>query len=242
MTPSLPELLKESFVDMTQNDVSLLVIAVLLIIIVALICAIFSPHTRKLLVKLRLLEKDETPGSLLVWVISIVIIVKIFQAFIIQPFIVDGASMLTTFHDKEFLLVDKLSYLIHPATRGDVVIFKLYEGTDNEYVGRYLIKRIIGLPGEHIVVKDGVTTIYNEMHKNGFIVDESFVTYKDPKRTSDVQLGKDQYFVMGDNRSVSYDSRFWGPLSSSALRGRALVRLLPFGVFSIYPGGYSYDK
>lgn len=242
MTPSLLELLKESFVDMTQNDVSLLVVAVLLVIVISLLLAIFSPHIRNVLVKLRLLEKDETPSSLLAWVIGIVIIVKIFQAFIIQPFIVDGASMLNTFHDKEFLLVDKISYLLHPAGRGDVVIFKLYEGTGKEYAGRYLIKRVIGLPGEHIVIKNGATTIYNKNNKDGFIVDESFVTYKDPMRTADVELGTDQYFVMGDNRSVSYDSRFWGPLPSSALRGRALVRLLPFGVFSVYPGSYSYEK
>ncbi len=242
MTPSLLELLTESFTDMTQNDVSMLVIAILIIIIASLVTAMFSPHVRKLLVRLRLLEKDETPGSLLTWVIGIIIAVKIFQAFIIQPFIVDGASMLATFHDKEFLLVDKISYMIHPASRGDVVIFKLYENIGGEYGGRYLIKRIIGLPGEHVVVKDGVTTIYNDAHKDGFIVDESFVTYKDPKHDADVELGKDQYFVMGDNRSVSYDSRFWGALPSSQLRGRALVRLLPFGVFSIYPGSYSYDK
>lgn len=242
MTPSLFELLKESFVDMTQNDVSTLVIAVLVVIIVSLVTAMFSPHTRNILVRLRLLEKDETPGSLLVWVVTIVIIVKIFQAFILQPFIVDGASMLTTLHDKEFLLVDKISYLIHPARRGDVVVFKLYTGVGNEYNGRYLIKRIIGLPGEHVVIKNGVTTIYNDAHKEGFNVDESFVTYKDPKRTADTQLGKNEYFVMGDNRSVSYDSRFWGPLPASQLRGQALVRLLPFGVFSVYPGGYSYDK
>lgn len=242
MTPSLIELLKESFVDMTQNDVSMLVIAVLLVIIISLTLAIFSPHTRKMLVKLRLLEKDETPGSLLAWVVGIIIVVKIFQAFLIQPFIVDGASMLSTFKDKEFLLVDKISYLLHEANRGDVVIFKLYEETDPEYGGRYLIKRIIGLPNERVVVKNGVTTVYNSANEEGFIVDESFVTYKDTKRSADVQLGEDEYFVMGDNRGVSYDSRFWGALPSSQLRGRALVRLLPFGVFSVYPGSYSYEK
>lgn len=242
MTPSLLELLKESFVDMTQNDVSLLVVAILLVIVVSLVLAIFYPHIRNVLIKLRLLERDETPSSLLAWVVGIVIIVKIFQAFIIQPFIVDGASMLATFHDKEFLLVDKISYLLHPATRGDVVIFKLYEGTGSEYAGRYLIKRVIGLPGERVVVKNGATTVYNNANKDGFIVDEPYVTFKDPQRTADITLGTNQYFVMGDNRSVSYDSRFWGALPSSQLRGRALVRLLPFGVFSVYPGSYSYEK
>jgi signal peptidase I len=242
MTPSLLELLRESFVDMTQNDVSMLVVVVLLVIIVSLITAIFSPHTRNILVRLRLLEKDETPASLLVWVITVILIVKIFQAFILQPFIVDGASMLSTLRDKEFLLVDKVSYLMGPAERGDVVVFKLYSGVGDSYNGRYLIKRVIGLPGERVVVKNGVTTVYNEANKDGFIVDESFVTYKDLKRVADTQLGKNEYFVMGDNRSVSYDSRFWGALPSDQLRGKALVRLLPFGVFSVNPGKYSYDK
>lgn len=150
--------------------------------------------------------------------------------------------MLPTFHNKEFLLVDKLSYLLQKPSRGDVVIFKLYEESGSSYAGRYLIKRIIGLPGERVVVKGGVTTIYNEENKNGFVVAEPFVTHQDVAKNSEVILKSGQYFVMGDNRLESYDSRTWGPLEDKQLRGRVLMRVLPLSTFGVHPGAHPYDK
>lgn len=231
----------DSFTDVAQNPVSITIFFILSLLIVSLLIAMIFPFFKDFLVRIRLLEEDERPSSLLFWILGVIIIVKLIQAFIIQPFIVDGGSMLPTFHNQEFLLVDKLSYLTRAPHRGEVMIFKLQEG-NNKYIGKYLIKRVIGLPGEHVVVSNGVTTIYNEENPNGFIVDEPYVTYKDTHKNVDITLDEDHYFMMGDNRAQSYDSRDWGALHRSAIRGQALIRILPFSAFMYEPGRYLYKK
>ncbi len=231
-----------SLSDMSQNPVSVFIFGTLVLLIAALFIATMSPSWRNALVKIRLLERDESPTSLLTWIIGIIILVKLIQGFLIQPFIVDGGSMLPTYHNQEFLLVDKFSYLIGKPHRGDVMIFKLYEGETNPYNGKYLIKRVIGLPGEHIVVRNGVTIIYNKDYPNGFTVEESFVAYKDIQKNADVTLDDHHYFMMGDNRTQSYDSRDWGPLDSANIRGQVLFRIFPLSKLSYEPGQYKYDK
>lgn len=230
----------ESFTDVAQNGISLAIFLLLSALIVALILAVIFPSWQKALVTLRVLEEDEKPSSMLSWFVGAIIVVKLVQAFLLQPFIVDGASMLPTFHDKEFLLVDKFSYLVGNPKRGDVVVFKLYEGGANQYSGKYLIKRIIGLPGERIVIRNGVTTVYNSLHPEGFIVDESYIQHKDASKQVDMVLDPDHYFVMGDNRAQSYDSRSWGALNGKDIKGQALLRVFPFSAFSYEPGRHVY--
>ena len=150
--------------------------------------------------------------------------------------------MLNTYHNQEFLLVDKLSYRLHTPSRGDVMIFKLYEDGANPYNGKYLIKRVMGLPGERVVVKDGTTMIYNKENPNGFSLDESFVTYKDMNKNVDITLDAHHYFMMGDNRAQSYDSRDWGPLDEKNIKGQVLLRILPLKVFGYEPGRIMYTK
>jgi signal peptidase I len=150
--------------------------------------------------------------------------------------------MLPTYHNEEFLLVDKLSYLIGKPKRGDIMIFKLYENNNNPYEGKHLIKRVIGLPGERVVVQNGVTTIYNTANPKGFIIDEPFVTYKDAEKNTDTTLDDHHYFMMGDNRAQSYDSRDWGPLDAVNIKGQVLFRIYPFKVSAYEPGQYSYSK
>lgn len=227
---------------MTQNPVSITIFGILALIIVLLSIAILSPATRDFLVRIKLLEEDEKPSSLLIWIIGIIILVKIVQAFLIQPFIVDGASMLNTYHNQEFLLVDKLSYHLTKPKRGDIMIFKLYENNNNPYEGKHLIKRVIGLPGERVIVKEGVTTIYNKQNPNGFIIEEPFVTYKDITKEVDLTLDTHHYFVMGDNRAQSYDSRDWGALDEVNIKGQVLFRLYPFSKAGYEPGKYSFSK
>lgn len=242
MMNSLLQSILDSFTDVTQNPISLFIFAFLGLLIVALTLATIFPLWRRLLVRLRLLEENELPSSMLLWFITTIIIVKLVQSFIVQPFVVDGGSMLNTFHDKEFLLVDKFTYLVQTPHRGDVMIFKLYEGTGNEYTGKYLIKRVIGLPGDRIVIKKAVTTIYNKENPQGFVLEEPYVTYRDPTKDVDITLDPSHYFMMGDNRAQSYDSRSWGPLAQADIRGQVLLRVLPLSLFSYEPGRYIYSK
>lgn len=150
--------------------------------------------------------------------------------------------MLPTFHNKEFLLVDKLSYELGAPHRGDVAIFKLYEDPNNPYNGKHLIKRVIGLPGERVVVRNGVTTIYNKEHPEGFQLNEDYVVYKDLNKNVDIQLDEHHYFMMGDNRAQSYDSRDWGPLDEVNLKGQVLFRVYPLGTAGYEPGRYPYEQ
>lgn len=241
MITSFLQSIIDSFTDVAQNPVSITIFAILSLIIISLVIAMFSKTWQDLLVRIRFLEEDERPSSLLLWILFVIIIVKLIQAFVIQPFIVDGGSMLPTFHNQEFLIVDKISYIVGKPSRGDVMIFKLQEGS-NKFLGKYLIKRVIGLPGERVVIKSGVTTIYNSENPQGFTLPEPFVVYKEGTKDVDLVLDAHHYFMMGDNRAQSYDSRDWGPLHESAIRGKALLRILPLQLFSVNPGRHEYTK
>lgn len=242
MSSSLMNYMLGSLSDTLQNPIALIIFGIISILVVLLILASFSPGWRTTLIKYHILEKEEKPVSLLIWIVGIVVTVKLLQTFIIQPFIVDGGSMLPTFHNREFLLVDKLSYRVQNPHRGDVAIFKLYEGSQNPYSGKHLIKRIIGLPGERVVVRDGRTFIYNATNLDGFELDESYVTYKDLSKNIDLTLGADEYFMMGDNRAQSYDSRSWGALKEKDLKGQVLFRIYPFANAAHEPGRFLYTK
>lgn len=242
MFTSLVNRMIESLTDVLQNPVALSIFAIISLLVVLLILASFFPAWRQALVHIKILEDDERPSSLLVWIVCIIVIVKLVQIFIVQPFIVDGGSMLPTFHNKEFLLVDKLSYRLGSPHRGDVAIFKLYEDPNNPYSGKHLIKRIIGLPGERVVVRNGVTTIYNSGHPEGFQLNEDYAVYKDLNKSVDITLDNTHYFMMGDNRAQSYDSRDWGPLDEKDLKGQVLFRVYPFSTSGYEPGRYSYEQ
>lgn len=242
MFASLPRRMLESLSDVSQNPLAMIIFGIISLLALLLILAIVFPFWRNVLVKIKILDKDEPPASFLIWIVSIVLIVKLVQVFLVQPFIVDGGSMLPAFHNKEFLLVDKLSYRLEAPKRGDIVIFRLYEANAGSYVGKYLIKRVMGLPGERIVVNGGKTTIYTKDNPEGFTLDEGFVVYKDLNKTTDTTIGQDEYFVMGDNRAQSYDSRDWGTLKKENLRGRVLFRIFPLDVFGHDPGEYEYER
>lgn len=157
------------------------------------------------------------------------------QTFIVRPFIVSGSSMDPTIKDKEYLIIDEVSYRFREPVRGEVVVFKSPPEPD-----KYYIKRVIGLPGETVSINQGKVTITNTEHPEGFILDEPYITHTE--RDSDrevIPLGS--YFVMGDNRAGSYDSRQWGPLPKEKIRGRAVLRLLPFTNISYLPGHTTYD-
>lgn len=183
------------------------------------------------------LEKQKEPlkevtflKDLIHYVITAIIIVVPIRMWVAQPFVVNGASMDTTFANGEYLVVDELSYRFQEPARGDVIVFK-YPLEPR----KYFIKRIIGLPGETISIKNQDVIIINNENPKGFKLDEPYVhtqTFGDTKKT----LGSDEYFVMGDNRLVSSDSRFWGSLPKKNIIGRPFVRLLPISRIDYLPG------
>lgn len=138
--------------------------------------------------------------------------------YLVKPFYVRGASMEPNFHDYEYLVVDELSYRLREPARGEVVVLK-----DPLDPSQYFIKRIIGLPGEHIVVRDGAVRI------NGKKLDETQYLDESVRTTGhdDVTLQEDEYYLMGDNRPASLDSRVFGPLKKSEFVGRTWIRAWP---------------
>ncbi|MBP6879493.1 MAG: signal peptidase I [Candidatus Pacebacteria bacterium] len=169
-------------------------------------------------------------------VLLAVIIVLPIRLFIAQPFIVSGTSMVPTFHDSEYLIVDEISYRLDEPKRGEVIVFRFPHNPSVFY-----IKRVIGLPGETINIEKGVVTIKNEENPDGTELEEPYVSaVVDDGRDMSVELKENEYFVMGDNRPASSDSRSWGPLEEDFIVGRALVRVLPFEEFGIFPGFFSY--
>lgn len=160
------------------------------------------------------------------------LMVFLVRTFIAQPFVVNGASMESTFHTGEYLIVDQLSYELNNPERGEVIIFK-YPLKPS----RYFIKRIIGLPGETVKI-DGLTVQIKEVGSEEFFtLDEPYIEFE-KESFSEVTLGEDEYFVMGDNRMASLDSRSWGPLKESFIIGKAFIRLFPVSKIDIFPGSY----
>ncbi len=163
-------------------------------------------------------------------VVSLIIILPI-RYYIVQPFFVKGASMESNFEDGDYIFVDELSYGLGNPSRGDVVIFR-YPLDQSQF----FIKRVIGLPNETIDIKNNKVTIYNAQHPEGVVLNE---TYLDPGQqtlgTSRIKLDSNDYFVLGDNRLRSSDSRTWGVLNRSFITGKAFIRLWPFSKLGTVP-------
>ena len=180
-------------------------------------------------------KNDSVWHSILEWVKVIIIALIIalpIRWYVAEPFIVNGASMDPTFATGQFLVVDRLTYRFEAPKRGDVIIFEYPNDPST-----YYIKRIIGLPGETVNINDGKITIVNKENPNGFTLNEPYLSPEHLSYdTSSKTLTPTQYFVMGDNRAQSSDSRYWGPLESHFIIGRPIVRLLPIQTLSIWPG------
>ena len=131
------------------------------------------------------------------------------------------------------MIVDEISYRLEKPERDDVVVFK-YPGNTK----LFFIKRIIGLPGETVEINGNEVTIINKEHPDGLKIDQPFVQNK-ADNTESIQLKDNEYFVMGDNRSASSDSRYWGPVKKDLLVGKVFLRLLPFNKIGVAPGKYN---
>ena len=163
--------------------------------------------------------------------IALIVVLPI-RLFIAQPFIVSGDSMDPTFANNQYLIVDEITYHIEPVQRGDVIIFKY----PNDQT-KYFIKRVIGLPGETIQIESARVTIKNTANPQGFILTENYIAAQNlPQDHVLTTLGPNQYFVMGDNRGASFDSRSWGPVDKSLIIGRPILRLFPLSQIGLFPG------
>ncbi len=161
-------------------------------------------------------------------VISLAIIFPV-RFFLIQPFYVKGASMEPNFHDNQYLIIDEISYRFHGPQRGEIVVFRFPQDPR-----QYFIKRIIALPGEKVSISGGQVYIYNKDYPGGKMLKESYIY--DIKTSGDVslQLGENEYFVLGDNRPSSMDSRNIGPISRQYIIGRAWLRGWPLDQVNIF--------
>lgn len=162
----------------------------------------------------------------------IILIVFFVRTYIAQPFIVDGESMAPNFHSGHYLIIDEISYRFKDPARGDVVVLR-YPLQPK----RFFLKRIIGVPGDTVTIRDGVVFITNQEFPRGIQIDEP---YHDQKTLptgvyGNVTLGEGEYYVLGDNRMASSDSRSWGILPRENIVGRAFLRLFPFSKMAFTP-------
>ncbi len=177
-------------------------------------------------------EQQPTTSSFLWELVRIIIIAFVlmvgFRIFVAEPFVVSGSSMVPNFHNKEYLVVDKIGYRLHEPVRGDVIVFKYPKDTS-----QYFIKRIIGLPGERVQIDDGKVVIFNSQHPDGVTLEEPYLPSNGSTfgKTDIVTLGSDEYYVLGDNRLASSDSRVWGILPKHNIVGRAWFRAFPLSEF-----------
>ena len=161
--------------------------------------------------------------SILLYMVVVVIITFGIVKFVGQRTVVSGASMENTLNDGDNLIVDKISYRLHDPKRFDVIVFP-YQYEEKTYY----IKRIIGLPGETVYIDD-----FGNIYIDGELLEESYGkdVIADPGNACEpIKLADDEYFVLGDNRNNSYDSRFdlVGPIDRDIIIGKAWVRIFPF--------------
>ncbi len=158
------------------------------------------------------------------------ILAGLVRYFLVQPFFVEGASMEPNFEDGEYLLIDEISYYFKSPQRGEVIVFHYPLDTS-----KYYIKRVIGLPGETVEIKNGKIVIYNDGNPDGLFISENYLSQEDTT-TGDIKkkLGQNEFFVLGDNRSASSDSRQWGALPKNDIVGRAWIRAWPIAKAAVF--------
>ncbi len=177
--------------------------------------------------------------SIVTTILMVLIVVIPIRMYIGKPFLVNGSSMDPSFETWDYLIVDVFTYkFLHDPQRGDVIVFKAPIANN-----KFFIKRIIALPGETIDIKNGKVTIYNDSHPEGMLLEEPYVSEANQAHNSlKMSMGHDEYFVMGDNRAGSFDSRFWGPLKKDNIVGRAFLRLYPLNEVGFFPAAADLSR
>lgn len=195
-----------------------------------------------------------TTGSFVFYVLLALGLALFIRFFIAAPYVVQGSSMEPTFENWDYLITDRISYQFTEPKRGDIVVFCLPSEEPCTLLARAqeglwraprtLIKRVIGLPGETVSISAEGVRITNATATEGFFIDETYVapTNKGGPSNVEITLGENEYFVLGDNRRVSSDSRVWGVLPREDIVGHVLLRLFPFSHIEIMPGNSNYSQ
>ncbi len=133
------------------------------------------------------------------------------------------------FYDQEYLIIDEISYRFNEPVRGDIVVFKYPKDPS-----QFFIKRVVALPGEVVEINKGNVVVYNKAHPNGVVLDEEYIAHDQTEGKDRVTLGENEYYVRGDNRDESLDSRSFGAISETHIIGKVWVRGLPFSRFGTF--------
>lgn len=152
------------------------------------------------------------------------LIIFLVRFFLVENYRVEGHSMMPTLADQQYLVVSKLSYRLGEPQRGDIVVFQDPRGVD-----RKLIKRVIGLPGEMVEIRQG------DVYINGQKLSEPYINGHGHYTVPAIQIPASQYYVLGDNRGNSSDSHTWGTLSGDAIVGKAWLSYWPPDLWGIVP-------
>lgn len=166
--------------------------------------------------------------------IALTILIFLAIHFTVQNYQISGPSMQNTLHSGQFVLVNKLAFLFHQPERGDVIVFH-----EPDQPSRDLIKRVIGLPGDRITLDGSTVTV------DGVALNEPYITQKYNPGALNETVPPDQYFVMGDNRPVSEDSRYFGFVPKDYIVGKAIMVYWPLNqwqMLNTYPSVYSQIK
>ncbi len=164
-----------------------------------------------------------------VFILAAAVILPI-RMFLIQPFYVKGASMEPNFYENEYLIIDKISPRFREYERGEPIVFR-YPPSEH----KYLIKRVIGLPDERVIIHNRRISIMNAEHPNGFPLNEDeYNPYLLRDEEVDVQLTADEYYVLGDNRPLSFDSEIFGPIKEKNITGRVFFRGWPLERIEVF--------
>ena len=150
--------------------------------------------------------------------------IGVVRFFIFKPFIVHGASMAPNFYENEYLIIDEISYRFKDPDRGDIVVIRNPKRRDE-----FFLKRIIGMPDERVVIDEGTVTVLSEDNPAGISLEEPYLPPREfTPGDVDTTMGENEYYVMGDNRDASYDSRMFGSITEDSIIGRVLLRGWPF--------------
>ncbi len=171
--------------------------------------------------------------DILSFLVIIVFVVIPFRIYIAQPYLVDGSSMDPTFKSGEYLIVDQLSFRLGDPKRGDVIVFRFPLNPKE-----FFIKRVIGLPNETVLITPNGVVIKNTENPEGFNLEEQYVVFKKTDSLN-YTLKDGEYFVMGDNRGASADSRLWGAVPRKNIMGKPFVALFPVDKIRLFPGSLS---